>query len=85
MTQRCTNLGKGSALAHNDLVANLEIAEGRRHVDAHHFVALLKAVVLSDKVEVVPSDSAGPDWKAEGREGGERAREDERGEGKTTW
>lgn len=54
------SLAQGPALTHSDNVANLDISEAGRQVHGHILVALLKAVVLSDVVEVVSADDDGP-------------------------
>lgn len=53
-------LGEGAALANSHLVAELGITEDGGDVGRESPVALLKAVVLLDVVEVVTADDAGP-------------------------
>jgi len=52
-------LGKWSALSNGDVVTNLHIHEGWRHVSGQFGVSLFETVVFFDEVEVVTSDSDG--------------------------
>lgn len=54
------SLAQGPALTHCNNVTNLDISEAGGQVHRHVLVTLLKAVVLSDVVEVVSADDNGP-------------------------
>ena len=50
---------QGSAFAHSHHVSHLDADKGRRAVSRHILMALFVAVVLANKVEVLPADDNG--------------------------
>ena len=54
------SLSQGPALSNSDNVSNLYIPETGGQVHRHVLVTLLKAIVLSDVMEIVPADDNGP-------------------------
>jgi hypothetical protein len=54
------SLAQGSALSNCDNISNLYIPETGEQVHRHVLVTLLKAIVLSDVIEIVPADDNGP-------------------------
>ena len=50
------SLAQGPALSNSDNVSNLYIPETGGQVHRHVLVTLLKAIVLSDVMEIVPAD-----------------------------
>ena len=53
-------LAQGPALSNSDNVSDLYIPETGGQVHRHVLVTLLKAIVLSDVMEIVPADDNGP-------------------------
>ena len=54
------SLSQGPALSNCDNVSDLYIPETGGQVHRHVLVTLLKAIVLSDVMEIVPADVKGP-------------------------